>query len=130
MKAATEERGPEALFAGKVSEFGEGSRKVISAGKAEIWVFRVGEEFYAYENSCLHQGGPVCEGVTIGKVETVLGENKGVVVERFSEKEIHIVCPWHGWEYEVTTGECAADRRLRLRKYEVELRGEEVYVIH
>lgn len=117
------------LFAGKASEYGEGSRKVIRDGETEIGVFRVGGRFYAYENSCLHQGGPVCEGVVLGKVETVLGEDRGVLGERFSEEEIHIVCPWHGWEYEVATGECAADRRLRLRKYEVVQRGEEIYVV-
>ncbi len=117
------------LFAGRADEYGEGSRKVVRDGDAEIGVFRVGEKFYAYENTCLHQGGPVCEGMILGKVETVLGEERGVVEERFSEEEIHVVCPWHGWEYDIATGECAADRRLRLKKYEVAQREGGVYVV-
>lgn len=131
MKISEGETGREAagLFAGKENEYGEGSRRIVRHGETEIGVFRVDGTFYAYENSCLHQGGPVCEGVIIGKVEAVLGEDKGVVEERFSEKENHIVCPWHGWEYDVVTGECAADRRMRLKRYEVVLRGGEVYVV-
>lgn len=117
------------LFAGKVSEYGEGSRKVVHDGGTEIGVFRVGDDFYAYRNFCVHQGGPVCEGMILGKVEPVLGEDRGIIDERFSEEEVHMICPWHGWEYDVATGECAADRRLRLQKYEVVRRGEKIYVI-
>lgn len=117
------------MFAGKEHEYRDGSRKVIRDGETEIGIFRVGGEFYAYENVCLHQGGPVCEGMILGRVETVLGEDRSVVEERFSEEKIHIICPWHGWEYDIATGECAADRRLRLRKYEIVRRGDEVYVV-
>ena len=48
--------------------------------------------------------------------------------ERFSETEPHIVCPWHGWEYDLRTGRCAADPRFALRRYEVVCREGEVYV--
>ncbi|QIN80009.1 Rieske 2Fe-2S domain-containing protein [Rubrobacter marinus] len=131
MKVSEGETGREAveLFAGKAHEYGEGSRKVVRDGETEIGVFRVDETFYAYDNYCLHQGGPVCEGVIIGKVEAVLDEDGGVIEERFSYSENHIVCPWHGWEYNVVTGECATDRRMRLKRYEVVLRGGEVYVL-
>ncbi len=47
----------------------------------------------------------------------------------FNHDEIHIVCPWHGWEYDIATGEMVADRNFRLRKYEVDIRGDEVYVL-
>ena len=43
--------------------------------------------------------------------------------------ELHFVCPWHGYEYDIKTGECAADRRLKLRKYEVVRRGDDVFVV-
>lgn len=102
---------------------------IVSSGDTEIGVFRIDGHFYAYENFCLHQGGPVCEGTLIGKVEPVLGEDRSVVGERFSETETHFVCPWHGWEYDLVTGECAADRRLRLKSYEVAQRGDEIYVV-
>jgi nitrite reductase (NADH) small subunit len=117
------------LYAGRVAEYEDGSRKVVSAGGTEIGVFQRDGRFYAYENFCLHQGGPVCEGVILGKVEPIMGEDRGVLFERYSEEEIHLICPWHGWEYDISTGECVMDRRLHLKKYEVVQRGEEVYVI-
>jgi nitrite reductase/ring-hydroxylating ferredoxin subunit len=74
-------------------------------------------------------GGPVGEGIILGKVEAVLDEQKRLVEERFSETELHLICPWHGWEYDVTTGVCAGDKRLRLKKYPVVERDGNVYVV-
>ena len=36
---------------------------------------------------------------------------------------MHFVCPWHGYEYDMKTGECVSDRRLKLKKYEVVQKG-------
>jgi nitrite reductase/ring-hydroxylating ferredoxin subunit len=96
---------------------------------AEIGVFEHRGEILAYENRCLHQGGPVCEGVILGKVEAILGAEKVVLGERFAHATSHIVCPWHGWEYDVESGRCATDPRLRLRKYEVIERDGNVYLV-
>ena len=40
-----------------------------------------------------------------------------------------LVCPWHGYEYELQTGECVGDRRLRLKKFDVVRRGEDIFVV-
>ncbi len=98
-------------------------------GEREVGVLHHDGRFYAYENRCVHQGGPVCEGRILGRVETVLADDKTVLGERFSETETHLICPWHGYEYDLSTGVCAADRRLRLRRYEVVERGEDIYVL-
>lgn len=126
--AQTQVTGTEVLV-GTRSDFDDGGRRLISAGGAEIGVLLHGGDFVAYENRCVHQGGPVCEGKIIARVEAVLGEDKTMLGERFSDTETHIVCPWHGYEYDLATGECAADRRLRLRRYEVVVKGEDVYVV-
>jgi nitrite reductase/ring-hydroxylating ferredoxin subunit len=42
---------------------------------------------------------------------------------------MHIVCPWHGWEYDLATGEFMGNRRWKLRKFETERRGDDVYVL-
>ena len=116
-------------LAGRLSDFDDEQRRVLSADGREIVVFRRNDRFYALDNTCLHMGGPVGEGILIGKVEAVISEDKRFLGERFSEEEIHIVCPWHGWEYDIETGQCAGDRRRRLGRYETEVRGEDVYVI-
>lgn len=113
---------------GTVADFVDGSRAIVRVGDREVFVVRSGDDFYAYENRCLHQGGPVGEGMMIGKVEAELGSNGELIGERFSEDEIHIVCPWHGWEYDIRSGRCAADRSMGLRQHEVEIRGVHVYV--
>jgi nitrite reductase (NADH) small subunit len=101
---------------------------IVRVGGFEIGVFRVPDGFRAYENVCLHQGGPVCTGVVIGKVEQVLREDKTIAFERESVDEIHVSCPWHGWEYDLSTGECATDRRLRLRQFDVDVVDDCLYV--
>src|SRR5215831_2233483 len=116
-------------YVGKVGEFKNGDRRIIFAGDNEIGVFRHEGQFYAYSNFCLHQGGPACEGLTIAKVEERLLPDKTSQGLYFSDSEMHFVCPWHGYEYDMKTGECVSDRRLKLRKYKVVEKGDEVYVL-
>jgi nitrite reductase/ring-hydroxylating ferredoxin subunit len=113
---------------GKISEFKDGDRRIVFVGDHEIGVFRENGAFYAYSNYCLHQGGPACEGLTIAKVEERIMPDKTSKGLYFSDTELHFVCPWHGYEYDIKTGECVSDRKLKLRKYEVIEKGDEVYV--
>ena len=54
--------------------------------------------------------------------------DKTWIGQKFSDTQVNFVCPWHGYEYDMRTGECAADRRLRLKKYNVIRRGDDIYV--
>jgi nitrite reductase/ring-hydroxylating ferredoxin subunit len=117
------------VFVSKIDEFAEGDRRIVFHGGLEIGVFHWQGHYYAYENLCLHQGGPCCEGVIMHKVEDVLGPDKTWRGQTFSPDEAHFVCPWHGYEYDITTGECVGNRKLRLKSFEVVKRGEEIYVI-
>lgn len=117
------------IHVGRVADFSDGRRVMIQVGGRDVFVLEREGRFYAFENRCRHMGGPVGEGMLIGKVEAILDEEKRLVRERFSTDEIHIVCPWHGWEYDIETGVCAADPRIRIRRYEAVRRGEDVYVI-
>jgi nitrite reductase/ring-hydroxylating ferredoxin subunit len=119
---------PEVLV-GKIADIADGDRRIVTHGELEIGVFHWQGHFYAYENLCLHQGGPCCEGVIMHKVEDLLGPDKTWRGQRFSADEAHFVCPWHGYEYDIKTGECAGNRRLRLRAFEVVRRGPDLYVL-
>jgi nitrite reductase (NADH) small subunit len=103
-------------------------RVLIRAGNYEIGVFRVHGSFYAYENRCRHQGGPVCRGDILGRWEERLNEGGEVIGADFSEDRIDIACPWHGWEYDLTTGRNIADERISLRSFPVEVEDGEIYV--
>ncbi|MQA91547.1 MAG: Rieske 2Fe-2S domain-containing protein [Gemmatimonas sp.] len=113
---------------GQASDFSERQARVFVINGIEIGVYRRGSRFYAYRNTCPHQGGPVCEGMVLGKVEPNVEGDRTITGERFSEDLLHIVCPWHGYEYDLTTGRCVTDSRMRLRTHDVVQRGEELYV--
>ena len=113
---------------GKASDIKEGDRKVVTAGKREIGVFHKGGAFYAYSNTCLHQGGPACEGMMINNVIDVIDKDRTYHGQTYGD-EMHFVCPWHGWEYDLKTGEMVGDRKQKLRKYEVLKRGDDIYVL-
>jgi len=117
------------VLVGQAGEFEDDARKIVTVGGREIVVFKRDGRFYAIDNTCFHQGGPVGEGILIEKVEAVLGPDKSYLGERFSEQEVHMVCPWHGWEYDIETGACAGDPRRRLRTYQTVQREDAVYVI-
>ena len=117
------------IFVAKAAEFADGERRIVARDGLEIGVFRWQGAFYAYENLCVHQGGPACEGLIMHKVEDVLAPDRTWHGQTFSSDEVHFVCPWHGYEYDIRTGECAADRRLRLKSFEVTRRGEDIYVV-
>jgi nitrite reductase/ring-hydroxylating ferredoxin subunit len=116
-------------FVAKASEFTDGDRRIVFVGDHEIGVFRHEGQYYAYSNFCLHQGGPACEGLTIAKVEERLRPDKTSQGLYFSDTEMHFVCPWHGMEYDMKTGECVSDRKMKLKKYQILQKGDEVYVV-
>jgi nitrite reductase/ring-hydroxylating ferredoxin subunit len=82
-----------------------------------IGVFNVGGEFFALRNACPHQGGPLCEGVLTGFMAPgAPGEY------RYSRRGEILRCPWHGWEFDIRTGQSYFDpSRTRVRTYPTEI---------
>lgn len=117
------------ILVGVRADFADDARRFVEVDGTEIGVLLHEDRFYAFENRCVHQGGPVCEGRILSRVEAVLDDEQRVLGERFSDTEAHLICPWHGYEYDLETGECAVDRRLRLRRFEVAEKGDEIYVL-
>jgi nitrite reductase/ring-hydroxylating ferredoxin subunit len=115
-------------YVAKASEMHEGDRRIVVAGDDEICVFSMGDAYYAYSNYCVHAGGPACEGLLINKVVDIIASDRTYQGQTFSDV-VHFVCPWHGYEYDLATGECIGDRKLKLKKFEVVRRGDEIYVI-
>lgn len=117
------------VFVAKDSELPDGERRIVAHDGTEIGVFRWDGKLYAYQNLCVHQGGPACEGIIRNKVVDLLGPDKSFLGQTYDENEPHIVCPWHGWEYKLTTGECAPDPKIRLKRHEIVHREGGVYVV-
>lgn len=117
------------VLVGARSEFADGDRKIVSRGKTEVGVFCWKGEFFAYSNICLHQGGPACEGLVMHKVEDVVLPDKTCNGQRFSTDEVNFVCPWHGFEYDMRTGEFVGDRNRKLKSFPIIIKGDSVYVV-
>ena len=101
----------------RADEIPPGKRKLVEVGGLSIGVFNVGGEYFALRNRCPHQGGPLCEGNQWGLLTArVPGE-----FEYGREGEI-IACGWHGWEFDIRTGQSWCDpSKLRVKRYEVEV---------
>ncbi|WP_332815983.1 Rieske (2Fe-2S) protein [Ramlibacter sp.] len=117
------------IFVCKKSELPAGGRKVVLVGGREVGVFREGDDFFAWDNACPHAGGPVCQGKIIKRVEEVIAADKTGHGFRFSESETHVVCPWHGYEFNIRTGCHQGSSSVRLRGREVKLEGDDVYLV-
>lgn len=117
------------LFVGRAADLKEGERRIVVANdRKSIGVLRANGKIFAYLNECPHQGGPVCEGLLIHRVEENIGPDKTYRGMRYSD-DLHIVCPWHGWEFNIETGRCAGDGRHAIPRYRVVERNDEIYII-
>ena len=114
-------------FVAKATDLKDGDRRIVVSGKHEVGVFFKNNSYYAYSNFCVHSGGPACEGLMINQVVDIIAPDRTYQGQTFSD-EVHFACPWHGYEYDLKTGECVPDRRLRLKKYNVVRRGDDIYV--
>ncbi|CAA9553352.1 MAG: Rieske (2Fe-2S) region [uncultured Thermomicrobiales bacterium] len=101
---------------GPVADFPPGTHRVVRLGRAEVGVFNVGGRFYALPNVCPHQYGPLCKGSVTGT--TACSAQTGWRFAWVREGEV-VACPWHGLEFDITTGRCLASPRLRVRQYPV-----------
>jgi nitrite reductase (NADH) small subunit len=115
------------VLIGEVKEFADGDYRVLRVENFEFGIFRQGDRIVAYENQCPHDGGPVCQGKVIPRVEEQLASDQTSKGLKFSSKR-NVVCPWHGWEFDIETGRHAGDPKYRLRPVNVQVRDNRVYV--
>jgi nitrite reductase/ring-hydroxylating ferredoxin subunit len=95
------------LRAARKDEIPVGTIREFSLEGKAVALANVGGNFFAINNTCLHRGGPLGEGTLDGNVVT---------------------CPWHGWQYDVTTGKLAMNPAVAVPCYPVDVRGEDIFV--
>ena len=103
-------------------EVGDGERVVTELKGREIAVFNLDGEYRAYLNWCRHQGGPICEGNLTGTVEATYDRDSGETSLSWSRDGEVLMCPWHGWEYHLRSGQCLSRPDMKLPSYPVEER--------
>lgn len=100
---------------GRVRELALGERRIVEAEGRSIGVFNVDGSFYALKNSCPHQAAPLC----LGSIKGMTMPSKPGEYIWAREGEI-LRCPWHGWEFDLTTGRSIFNpHRTRVKAYDV-----------
>ena len=84
-----------------------GQGKTVQVNGHDVALFNCDGAFYAIDNLCRHKGGPLGEGELDGTT---------------------VICPWHGWAYDLTTGACADEPDCPVAIYEVKIEGDDVLV--
>jgi 3-phenylpropionate/trans-cinnamate dioxygenase ferredoxin component len=89
------------------AEIPDGTGKTVQAGGRQIALFNLGGKFYAIGGTCKHRGGPLAEGEIDGTT---------------------VICPWHAWEYDVTSGRNLDDPNVTVGCFAVRVEGEDILV--
>src|SRR5579864_6974040 len=84
-----------------------GTGRSFPLARYDVAVFNVDGEFYALENSCPHQGGPIADGWLEGPLVT---------------------CPWHGWCFDVRSGKMTLGDFARVVRFAVKREGDRLFV--
>lgn len=116
------------IAVGAIAEIADGDYRIFAIDEeTEVGIFRIGDRVVAYENVCPHAGGPVCQGRIFNRVEELLTPDMKSLGLRYSTRR-NIVCPWHGYEFDIETGCHPGDRSVQLTPLNVEVRDGQIYV--
>jgi nitrite reductase (NADH) small subunit len=84
-----------------------GSVRAFFVGRFEVALFHVAGAFYALENACPHQGGPIAEGWVEG---------------------LTVVCPWHAWCFDLRTGDLTLGTFAWIPRFDVKIEDGGIWI--
>jgi nitrite reductase (NADH) small subunit len=115
--------------AAKADDLVPGERKVIKIDDLVVGVFNVEGEWFAIEGVCPHQGGPLCDGGVFRHLDAEVTPD-GKVRKFFRSTDHNIVaCPWHGYEFDIRTGDCLVNPVYSVRTFGTHVEDGTVYVV-
>jgi 3-phenylpropionate/trans-cinnamate dioxygenase ferredoxin subunit len=100
-----------------VTDVAPGERRLVTVRGRSLGVFNLHGEFHVLHDRCPHRGAPLCRGVITGTTLPADGARF-----RYGREGEILRCPWHGWEFDVRTGQSWCDsQRVTVRSYKVEV---------
>lgn len=90
-----------------LSDLPSGTTKAVEVNGVPVALYNLDGTVHATTNTCPHRGGPLGEGEL----------SEGIVT-----------CPWHGFQYDVTTGACKTNPALKIPCYPVRVEGQDILV--
>ena len=109
---------------GAAADFAQGDLCRVEVEGRGLVVLRWGEEFFALRDVCPHQGARLSEG-QLGGTPLPCRPGEEIAYGRVGEV---LTCPWHGWEFDLRTGQALANPQARVRAYPVRRAGERLLV--
>lgn len=111
------------FLVGKTDDLREGEGMLVTVNNRSIGIFKIGGEFYGLMNRCPHLGGELCKGHLVGELTST-----GPGDYSYDPSSILLMCPWHGWEYDIRTGQSYLNPKTpRARPYRITVEnGKEV----
>lgn len=107
----------------RVADIPPGARKIVKVEGREVGVFNVDGAYYALKNVCPHQGSRVCLGRVSG---TTLPSSVHEYTYGLAGRILR--CPWHGWEYDLTTGKSVFDPNVKVVMYPVSVEDDQIVI--
>ena len=95
-----------------VSELPEGTQKAVTVAGQAVALFHHGGKITALSGTCPHEGGPLAEGK----------------VERGADGVLRVVCPWHGWKFDIVTGNASPEPVVRQAVHDVKIQDGIIFV--
>ena len=101
------------------SDIPVGKRKIVNVAGRPVAVFNIEGEYFALLNRCPHQGASLCHGLLTGLMTS---ESPGEII--YSRQGEFLRCPWHGWEFDVRSGQSWFDPlHTKVRNYPASIEG-------
>lgn len=94
-------------YLAKVDDVPEGTGTELVVEGTLIALFHADGQFYALDGVCPHAGGPLGKGSLAGHVVT---------------------CPWHGWQFDVSTGQHCLNPNLHHRTFPLKMKNDEIHI--
>ena len=99
---------PDFITVARVSELPPKTGRQVTVDGRWVAIFNVDGTYYAIDAICLHRGGPLAEGTV--------------------SRQCIVTCPWHGWQFDLTTGALVQDPSVGVTRHDTRIVGDEIQV--
>lgn len=109
---------------GAINQIPKGRALITEINGVSIGIFQENGQLFAVRNVCPHKQAPICKGTVCG---TMLPSDPKEFEFGLEGKVLR--CPWHGWEFDLQTGESLFGiSQRKVKTYPVELKDDMIYV--
>jgi nitrite reductase (NADH) small subunit len=110
---------------GNISDVPNGKALIVEVNGVSVGIFNENGNVYAIRNTCPHKQAPICKGTVGG---TMLPSDPCDF--QFGLEGQVLRCPWHGWEFDLATGESLFGiSNRKVKTYPVEVKDDRIYVV-